>query len=153
MKFVEAFSLHNGDVEWQRRELDEWLTDIFEAPSIIVEAGCTGRIRAHLREELTNAGWSYDVRIDPGFDLTVTGMYRDLAFQIQTGNISRAMYDLWKLQYLHSQKKIGVAALAVPTRDAAALIGSNIAQVDRIWRELQLFDRIVTVPLLLVSFE
>jgi hypothetical protein len=120
---------------------------------LAVEAGSTGRIRAHLRDELTNAGWSYDVRIDPGFDLTVTGIYRDMAFQIQTGNISRAMYDLWKLQYLYSQTKIAVAALAVPTRDAAALIGSNIAQVDRIWREVQLFDRIITLPLLLVSFE
>jgi hypothetical protein len=153
MRFVEAFSLHNGDVEWKRRELDEWLTDIFEAPSIIIEAGSTGRIRTHIREELTNAGWSYDVRIDPSFDLTVTGMYRDMAFQIQTGNISRAMYDLWKLQYLYSQTKIAVAALAVPTRNAAGLIGSNIAQVDRIWREVQLFDRIITLPLLLVSFE
>lgn len=153
MNFVEAFSLHNGDVEWKRRELDEWLTDLFEAPSITIEQGCTGRIRAHLSDELTTAGWAHDVRIDPGFDLTVTGTYRDMAFQIQTGNISRAMYDLWKLQYLYSQKKIAVAALAVPTRDAAAIIGSNIAQVDRIWRELQLFDRIITLPLLLVSFE
>ena len=153
MKFVGAFSLHNADVEWKRRELEEWLTDLFEVPSIAIAPGCTGLIRTHLRDELTNAGWSYDVRIDPEFDLTVTGMFRDMAFQIQTGNISRAMYDLWKLQFLYSQRKIAVAALAVPTREAAATIGSNIAQVDRVWRELQLFDRILTVPLLLVSFE
>ena len=85
MRFVEAFSLHNGDTEWQRRELDEWITDLFEAPRIAVEPGCTGRIRAHLHDELTNAGWSYNVRIDPNFDLTVTGIFRDLAFQISNG--------------------------------------------------------------------
>jgi hypothetical protein len=153
MKFVEAFSLHNGDMEWQRRELDEWLTDLFEAPNIIIEPGCTGKIRAHLHDELSNAGWAYNPRIDPGFDLTVTGMFRDLAFQIQTGNISRSMYDLLKLQCLFIQKKIEAAALAVPTKAAAEIIGSNIANVERLWGEVRLFDRVITIPLLLVSFE
>jgi hypothetical protein len=153
MNFAEAFSLHSGDVEWRRRELDEWLTDLFEAPGIAIEPGCTGRIRAHLRDELTNAGWSYNVRVDPNSDLTVTGRFRDLAFQIQTGNVSRAMYDLLKLEYLYTQKKIEAAALAVPTKSAASIIGSNVANVERVWGELQLFDRIVTLPLLLISFE
>jgi hypothetical protein len=153
MRFVEAFSLHNGDTEWERRELGEWITDLFEAPAIAIEPGCTGRIRAHLHNELTNAGWSYNVRIDPNFDLTVTGIFRDLAFQIQTGNISRAMYDLLKFQYLFAQKKIEAAALAVPTKSAAGVIGSNIANVDRLWGEVRLFDRVITLPLLLISFE
>lgn len=153
MKFVEAFSLHSGDAEWQRRELDEWLTDLFEAPTIAIEPGCTGRIRTHLRDELTKAGWSCNVRVDPRFDLTVTGRFRDLAFQIQTGNVSRAMYDLLKLEYLYAEKKIEAAALAVPTKAAAEIIGSNVANVERIWGEVQLFDRIITLPLLLVSFE
>ncbi len=153
MNFSAAYSLHNGDVEWTRRELYEWLTDLFEAPEIMMGARCTGRIRAHLQTELTNGGWSYNVRIDPTVDLTVTGRFRDLAFQIQTGNISRAVYDLVKLQYLYEQKKIQAAALAVPTRAAADLIASNVAHVDRIWKEVQLFDRIFTMPLLLISFE
>lgn len=153
MRFVGAFSLHNGDAEWQRRGFDDWLTDLFEVPSIRVAPGCTPRIRAHLKEELTIAGWAYNTRIDANFDLTVTGVFRDMAFQIQTGNISRAMYDLIKLQYLYTQKKIEVAALAVPTKFAADIIGSNVANSDRVWSEVQLFDRIVTIPLLLVSFE
>ncbi len=153
MKFVGAFSLHSGDAAWQRRDLYEWLTDLFEVPAIEIEPGCTGRIREHLRNELTNSGWSYNVRVDPNFDLTVTGRFRDLAFQIQTGNISRAMYDLLKIEYLYKQKKIEAAALAVPTKGAAAMIASNVAHADRVWSELQLFDRIITLPLLLVSFE
>ena len=153
MKFAGAYSLHNGDAEWERRELSDWLTDLFEAPDIEIVPGCTGRIRNHLRDELTNAGWSYNVRIDPRLDLTVTGMNRDLAFQVQTGNISRAMYDLVKIQYLYTQKKIEAAALAVPTKDAADIIASNVSHVDRVWGELQFFDRIVTVPLLVVAFD
>lgn len=153
MKLAAAFSLHNGDKEWERRELYDWLTDLFEAPSIPIVPGCTSRIRAHLRGELTEAGWACNPRIEPAYDLAVTGMYRDLAFQIQTGNISRAIYDLMKLQYLYTQKKIEAAALAVPTKAAAEIIASNVANADRVWSELQLFDRIITVPMLLISFE
>ena len=135
MRFAGAYSLHSGDEEWHRRELYEWLTALFEAPAIEIEAGCTGRIRAHLRDELTNAGWSYMVRIDPNFDLTVTGRFGDLAFQVQTGNISRAMYDLLKMEYIYKQKRIECAALALPTKAAAESDRPNVAHTDRVWGE------------------
>jgi hypothetical protein len=153
MNFAGAYSHHNGEAEWERRDLFEWITDVFSQPSITIEAGCTPRIRSHLRDELTNAGWSHAVRIDPDFDITVTGIKGDLAFQIQTGNISRAMYDLLKLQHLWSQRKIEAAALAVPTKAAADILNSNVAHVDRVWGELQLFDRVITMPVLVVAFD
>jgi hypothetical protein len=153
MKFAGAYSLHNGEAEWEKRELSDWLVDLFEAPSINIGAGCTGNIRSHIANELSAKGWSHNVRIDPNYDLTVTGRYRDLAFQIQTGNISRAIYDLMKIQYLYQQGKIEAAALAVPTKAAGLLIASNVASVERVWGEVQLFDRIITFPLLIVGFE
>jgi hypothetical protein len=153
MRFVSSFSSHNGVAEWQRRELYDWATDLFVVPEIEIKYGCTSAIRAHLRDELSRAGWSYNVRIDPEFDLTVTGIYRDAAFQIQTGNIARAIYDLIKLQQLYVTHKIQTAAIAVPTKSAAALIGSNVANDERLWGEVKLFDRIITVPLMLISFE
>src|ERR1700719_413225 len=76
MRFVSSFSSHNGVAEWQRRELYDWATDLFVVPEIEIKYGCTSAIRAHLRDELSRAGWSYNVRIDPEFDLTVTGIYR-----------------------------------------------------------------------------
>ena len=153
MKFAGAYSLHNGQAEWEKRELSVWLTDLFEAPSITIGAKCTAQIRSHIASELSAGGWSHNVRIDPNYDLTVTGRYRDLAFQIQTGNISRAIYDLMKIQYLYQQGKIEAAALAVPTKAAGMLIASNVASVERVWGEVQLFDRIITFPLLIVGFE
>lgn len=153
MKFAGAYSLHNGQAEWEKRELSDWLTDLFEAPNIAIGTRCTGRIREHLRDELTSKGWTHNTRIDPNYDLTVTGRYRDLAFQIQTGNVSRAIYDLMKMQYLYLEHKIQAAALAVPTKAAAALINSNVASAERVWGEVQLFDRIITFPLLIIAFE
>jgi len=63
------------------------------------------------------------------------------------------MYDLIKMEYLYRKNKIEATALAVPTKSAAEIIGSNIANVDRLWSEIQLFDRIITVPILLLAFE
>lgn len=153
MEFVRCHSNHHGVDEWKRREKFDWVTDLFAVPSLAIASGCTSAIRSHLKEELTKAGWAYNVRIDPEYDLTVTGMYRDLAFQIQTGNIARAIYDLMKLQYLYHEKKIQSAAIAVPTKEAAALIGSNVAHDERLSGEMVLFDRIITVPLMLIAFK
>lgn len=153
MKYVEAYSHHNGETEWQKRELFDWLTDVFVAPSLSVGKGSTTAIRSHIRAQFEEQGWSGEIRIDSSFDLTVFAMKDDIAFQIQTGNVSRAFYDLLKLQFLYSAEKIEVAALAVPSQLAAQRIGSNIASFNRVMSELSLFSRIISVPLLLISFE
>lgn len=144
---------HNAGAAWERRDLKEWLTDVFEAPAIKIQSRCTADIRAHVENEFINDGWAMDVRIDQELGLTVFALKGDLAFQLQTGNMSRAPYDLLKLQYLFQSQKIEAAALAVPTKDAAQLMGDNIANAERLCRELKLFDRVITVPIVVVAFE
>ncbi len=135
-----------------RRELFEWVTDIFEAPHVPIGPRATPVIRTHIRNEITLAGWSDEVPLSPDSDMTVFSMKGDLAFQLQTGNASRAPYDLLKLQFLYEEKRIEAAALAVPVRPAANAIGQNIVSFERIEKELGIFNRIITVPILLVGF-
>jgi len=144
---------HNGRAEWDRRGLFEWLTDIFEVPEIEIKPRCTQTVRAHVATEFLNEGWAHDVKIDQGLGLRVTAMKDDLAFQLQTGNMSRAPYDLLKLEYQYHSQKIQAAAIALPTKEAAKMIGENIANAERISNELKFFDRVITVPILLVAFE
>lgn len=153
MRFVKAYSHHNGCDQWRDRELDEWLTDVFERPDLALGKGRSTVVRDHVRAELTKQGWAYDVRIDQNFDLTVFGVKGDLAFHLQTGNVSRAAYDLLKLQHLFQSRRIEAAALALPTKEAANQMGSNIANFERVMSELMLFDRTITVPLFLIGFE
>jgi hypothetical protein len=154
MNFVEGYSHRNGNVEWEKRELDEWITDVFNAPSIKFEAHATSAIRDHIRGELTAQGWSDEVPIAPTLGaVTIFSQKDDLAVQIQTGNVSRVFYDLLKLQYLFTKNKIEAAALAVPTKSGAQLLGSNIANFERLCGELQLYDRIITLPILVIAFE
>jgi hypothetical protein len=153
MKLDSVYDHHNGVTEWQKRELQDWLQDVFEAPGIKMQEGCTTEIRDHVSNEFEKEGWAMTVKIDQDLGLTVFAVKNDLAFHLQTGNISRAAYDLLKLEYLYKSRRIEAAALALPTKDCAVLLGSNIANSDRITRELQLFDRIVTVPISVISFK
>lgn len=153
MKLAFTHDHRNGQAEWEKRELFDWITDIFEAPAIKLGPGCTTTIRQHIANEFRAEGWGQDVKIDQGLNLTISAMKDDLAFQLQTGNISRAPYDLLKLQHLFQSERIEAAALAVPTRDAAAKIGSNVANAERVCKEMTAFDRVITVPILLIAFE
>jgi hypothetical protein len=153
MKLAWAYSHNNGDAEWKERDLRDWLTDVFEAPAIRLRPGATHDLRGHVRAEFEKDGWAINVKIDQDYDLTVFAIKDDLAVHMQTGNMSRAPYDLLKLQYLYTAKKIEAAALALPTKAGAQALGSNIAHADRVSSELKLFSRIITVPILLVAFE
>lgn len=144
---------HSAGSEWDGRELKEWLTDVFEAPAVRIEPRCTPAIREHVETEFLNDGWAMNVSLNQGVGLKVFAQKDDLAFQLQTGNMSRAPYDLLKLQYLFQSNRIEAAAIALPTQDAAKRIGDNIAYAERVIRELELFDRVITVPILVVAFE
>lgn len=152
MKVDHVYDHHNAVAEWERRELSEWISDVFEAPAIRMKEGCTAEVREHVRRELEKEGWAINVRIDQGLGLSVFAMKDDLAFHLQTGNISRAAYDLMKLQYLYHSGRIEAAALALPTKDCALKLGSNVANSDRVTKEIELFNRIVTVPIMVIAF-
>ncbi|AXX97818.1 BglII/BstYI family type II restriction endonuclease [Profundibacter amoris] len=144
---------HEAGIAWENRELKEWVTDVFEAPSIKIGRKCTGLIREHVEQEFLNEGWALNVRLDNESQINVFALKDDLAFQLQTGNASRAPYDLLKLEFLFKSRKIEAAAIALPSKDAAKAIGDNIASAERVIRELKLFDRVITVPILVVAFE
>ena len=119
MKFKAAYSHHNGVGIWKGRELYEWATDIFAAPQVTIKAKSTGQIRDHVRSELRADGWGLNAAIDAEVDLTIFARKDDMAFQLQTGNISRYAYDVLKLQHLYMSHEIECAILAVPTKEAA----------------------------------
>ena len=144
---------HNAGVAWERCELKKWVIDVFEAPGVTIGKRCTQAVREHVESEFLNEGWALGVNLDQGLGLKVFAEKDDLAFQLQTGNMSRAPYDLLKLQYLHQSKRIEAAALALPTKGAARAIGLNIANAERVIRELELFDYVITVPIMIIAFE
>ena len=153
MRLGATYSHHHGVDIWKDRDLYEWITDVFEAPHLKVGECPTTKIRDYVKQELETQGWGFNIRVDADSDLTVFSRKDDLVIQMQTGNISRYAYDLLKIQHLYMKKEIDAALLAVPTKAAALKIGSNLASCERIWNELNVFNRLITTPLMLVSFE
>ncbi len=153
MRLSGTYALHGGVEVWRDRDLYEWITDVLEEPGIRVQKGVTTEIRSHIKQQLLKEGWAFDVKVDAESDLTVFSRKDDLAIQLQTGNISRYAYDLLKLELLYTKKEIEAAALIVPTGTAALKLGSNIANIDRIWKEANIFDRVINIPIMFIAFE
>lgn len=153
MKLEFTYDHHHAIAGWQSRGRADWLTDIFEAPAHKIRARCTPDIRQYVVSEFQATGWAINPVLDQESRLSVFAMSDDLAFQIQMGNVSRVAYDLLKLQHLFQSKRIECAALAVPTKLAATKVGSNITNAERLCNELDLFDRIITVPIFVIAFQ
>ena len=72
---------------------------------------------------------------------------------MQTGNITRAFYDLMKFEVMHKNDRVDAAVLIVPTSGAARSLGSNLANFTRVINELELFRHIITVPCLVLGID
>ncbi len=154
MKLVNYYSHHYGKEEWEKRDMFSWVISIFDEPNLNIRLSNTRDIHQHFREHLTKRGWSNAAKISVDSNLTVYSLYTDLALQVQTGNICRYSYDLLKIQYLYQSEKINAAALVLPTKEAAKNMGdNNLATSERVWNELRIFSRVITVPILILAFE
>ncbi|MCY4184857.1 MAG: restriction endonuclease [Rhodobacteraceae bacterium] len=143
---------HLAGTKWKRSDLREWFIQVFEAPKVPISPGCTLEIRKHVESMLLSQGWALNVGLDQNYRLTIFAEKQGTAFQLQTGNVSRAPYDLLKLQYLFQKKRINLAVLALPTKETAKIIGSNLANSERVINELKLFYQVITVPIIVIAF-
>jgi hypothetical protein len=153
MKVEKIQSFHGGKEVWEKFSKVDWLENLFNSESVAIKSGGTDAIRSHVELELAKSGWALNAPVDSEFNLVITGRKSQLGFQIQTGNISRAMYDLLKLQTMYVNRTIEGACLAVPGARAAGILGGNLANGNRLSDELKLFSRHITVPIVLLAFE
>jgi hypothetical protein len=110
------------------------------------------KLRDHILNDLRrHYGWSNSVAICSGVKNTITAQKRQTALCVQTGNMGRFYADLLKLQYLFTERRISGGIYVIPTKELAKASGENIAHFDRFTRELTLFKKIVSIPLLVLS--
>ena len=76
-----------------------------------------------------------------------------VGLMIQTGNITRAFYDLLKFQSMYIMDKIDGCILVVPTVEAAKLLGSNISNFTRVRNELKLYKHTINLPCLIIGID
>jgi hypothetical protein len=142
---------HHGDIEVPEPMRLEVRAALDEC-SVPVARGNAPVIRDNILQRLMASGWPPEVEIDPSSKISVTSVKRDVALCLQTGNMSRMYADLLKLQTLYLRESTTASVLILPTGDAARELGDNVASFDRLLRELPIFGRIITVPIMVIGF-
>jgi hypothetical protein len=154
MQTAQTHSHRRAEEELSDKGLLQEVLHLPDASLIGVAPGSSPEIKTHFDSRMAELGWAHEPRVHPDFNPTINGMKQRVGLTVQTGNITRAFYDLLKFQAMYLHERIDVAALIVPTAAAASTLGSNIANFARVTEELdELFFHIVTVPVLIVSFE
>lgn len=123
------------------------------AVEVRYEKGAVRTMRTELTTRLKEAGWSANVDVARGSDMTITAIQDRTGLCLQTGNIARYYADLIKLQTLYLDNAIDAAVMIVPAQPLAMALGSNIAHAQRVERELNIFRKAYHVPTLLFSLE
>ena len=135
-----------------RHILDEVLAAA-EAVDVSIKRGAAPLIRDQFVAALRSQGWSSEVAVSRGSDMSITSMREDIGLCLQTGNMARMYADLIKLQTLYLNDAIRGAVFVLPSQPVARAIGDNIAEATRLERELEIFRKAFYVPTLVVALE
>jgi hypothetical protein len=130
----------------------EILTAISEI-TIKPARGAVRKIRSAFLTSLKSAGWSSQVTVAEGSNITITSMKDAVGLCLQTGNMARMYADLMKLQTLHREGAIRAAAIVLPSNRTAKLLGGNVADSKRLERELNIFKKAYDVPTMVFGLE
>lgn len=150
---VEMIS-HNGGLESLPKNESEELLCAIRGCDVKIRRGCGADLRAQIVDKLKQTGWPDKVKIAIEHKITVASMKNHVGLCIQTsGNMSRMYADLIKLQQLYLDDVVQVGIFILPTGLAAKQMGDNLANSDRLANELQLFRKVIHMPLVIFSFE
>jgi hypothetical protein len=125
------------------------------AMTVQLRRGAATALRDQFIEALMVAGWSGEISVSPNQSgMTITSMKAGTGLCLQTGgNMSRIYADILKLQALYVDGVISCAVFVLPSALVARALGDNVAQADRLVRELAIFRMVITLPLLVYSLE
>lgn len=110
-------------------------------------------IRATIVATLRSQGWPKPVKLDSELGITVTAMKAGTALCIQFGNVARFYADLLKLEYLHQKSRASGAIYILPMKSSAKKVGDNLANFERLSRELAFFQDIIRIPIVVIGLE
>jgi len=108
-------------------------------------------IKSVVSERFNEKGWADRVRIVASTNLTINYMKNKVGVCFQLGNVARMYADLLKLETLGLENKIDVGVIILPDALESSKLGANYARFDRLKKEMQVFSRIFTLPMLVIS--
>mgnify|MGYP001276071697 CR=1 FL=1 len=138
------------------QEIQSELIKIQKSSSLI-EASYSkpmGEIKREFTDLINSEGYITNYNIHKDHRLSIDGIKKDLAIQVQLGNAARFYADIMKLEYLYRSKKIKEAIYICFTANFIYNhFSGNIISIERAQSELQLFNNIITVPIGFISID
>lgn len=110
-------------------------------------------IKKEARERLEKEGWTGEYRLDATSRITISSYLRGIGLCFQTGNVGRIYADLLKLQTLYTKGNITAGIILIPQVKTAKELGSNMANYERLIRELPIFSQVITMPIVVIGFD
>lgn len=113
-----------------------------------------GEIKEDFKNLIDSKGYIIDYNIHGDFRLDIDGIKKGIAIQAQFGNAARFYADLMKLEYLYQSNQVTEGIYVCFTRDFVYNhFSSNIITIERVVPELELFQKLITIPLGLISLD
>lgn len=110
-------------------------------------------IKESIRERLEKEGWTGEYRLDATSRITISSYLKGIGLCFQTGNVGRIYADLLKLQTLYTKGNIVAGIILIPQIKTARELGSNMANYERLVRELPIFSQVITMPIVVIGFD
>lgn len=121
--------------------------------NIKIDSGCSSKLRDIILQTLFSQGWSSKVKLNHTSHISITAIKNNFGLCLQTGNMSRFYADLLKLQYLFLKGTITASIYIIPSKKNAKIMGSNLANFERMTEELAFYINIITLPIIVVGID
>jgi hypothetical protein len=141
-----------GTKKVPRAILDEVLACV-DSIQVKLAKGAVIKIRNQLSSSLLLKGWPAEIMVSKESKISITSAKKDVGLCVQTGNMARIYADMLKLQTLYLDGHIKSAIVIVPSAIVAKKVGSNVVNSTRLTRELEIFQRVIHLPIALISLE
>lgn len=125
---------------------------IWDINPTLTKKSVTG-IKEAAREKLEKEGWTGEYRLDATSRITISSYLKGIGLCFQTGNVGRIYADLLKLQTLYTKGNITAGIILIPQMKTAKELGSNMANYERLIRELPIFSQVITMPIVVIGFD
>ena len=110
-------------------------------------------IKEVVKDRMEKDGWTGEYRLDTTSKITISSYLKGIGLCFQTGNVGRIYADLLKLQTLYTKGNITAGIILIPQNQTAKELGSNMANYERLIRELPIFSQVITMPIVVIGFD
>lgn len=128
------------------------VVNVVEELNPVLAKKSVASIKSDIKERLEKSGWSGEYRLDAASKITISSFLKGIGLCFQTGNVGRIYADLLKLQTLYTKGNITAGIILIPKQKTAKKLGSNMANYERLTRELPIFNQVITMPIVVVGF-